>query len=40
MDNEKNKIILKNFWKLVFKLIITGIALFVSYIVSIYLLLI
>lgn len=40
MDNEKNKIFLKNFWKLVFKLIITGIALFVSYIVSIYLLLI
>ena len=35
-----NKINFKNFCKLVFKLIITGIALFVSYIVSIYLLLI
>lgn len=35
-----NKINFKNFCKLVFKLIITGFALFVSYIVSIYLLLI
>ena len=40
MDNENNKIILKNFLKLVFKLIITGMTLFISYIVSIFLLLI
>lgn len=40
MDNENNKFISKKFWKLVFKLSITGIALFVSYIVSIYWLLI
>jgi len=38
MDNEKNK--MKKFGKIVFKLIITGVALFISYIVSIYLLLI
>lgn len=38
MDKENNK--MKNLGKLIFKLIITGIALFVSYIVSIYLLII
>lgn len=38
MDNEKNK--MRNFGKIVFKLIITGVALVISYIVSIYLLLI
>ena len=38
MDKENNK--MKYFEKLIFKLIITGIALFVSYIVSIYLLII
>jgi len=39
MVNKKNKT-LKNFGKLLFKLIITGIALFLSYIVAIYLLII
>lgn len=38
MDKENNK--MKNLGKLIFKLIITGIALFLSYIVSIYLLII
>lgn len=38
MDKEKNK--MKNFWKIVLKLILTGVALYISYIVAIVLLLI
>ena len=37
MDKEKNK--MKNFWKIVLKLILTGVALYISYIVAIVLLL-